>query len=137
MSHLPGRFGLLVCTLYWSHELADALQAGETFSTACDRLSANPAMHRCKQLLDNMVSSTRQGSIDVDAEKFAKAPAPLRSSLSDGFMTGFLADYLYTCSEDLLEECRVAVSKALGVGAAGIFVVILVIFVKVQITLGY
>ncbi len=122
--HLPGRIGLLVCTLYWSHELAEALQAGETVSEACDRLSVNPAMNRSKPLLQNMVSSARQGCIDIHAGKFAQVPEPLISSLSDGLMTGFLADYLYSCSKDLLGECKVAVSKTIGGVAAGIFIAI-------------
>lgn len=134
LGNVPGRLGQLVCTLYWSHELADALQAGDSISEACERFSANPALRRSKQLLDSLVWSALQGYIDVDGDELAEAPAPLRECLRDGFLTGFLADYLYTCSEDLLEECSSAVSRAVGRTVKTILVVIVVILVIVVFT---
>ena len=134
LGNVPGRLGQLVCTLYWSHELADALLAGDSISVACDRFSVNPALRRSKQLLDNLVWSARQGYIDVDGDELAEAPAPLRECLRDGFMTGFLADYLYTCSDDLLKECKDTISISLSRTAKIILLGIVVLLLSIILT---
>ncbi len=132
LGYFPGRFGQLVCTLYWSHELADELEAGGSISVACESFSSIPALRKSKHLLDHLVWSVRQGYTDVEGASFAEAPDALRSCLRDGFLTGFLPDYLYTCSKDLLNECTSAVSRAMG-SVVKVILVLIIVFLFIII----